>query len=249
MVAFIHLRIRGVLQVERSSYVWLPLLPRLDGRGYELVYAEKWSPSDYHERARIPVVYNNGSTAEGVAVGSSMPSAQGLGSQSSTVMEPAGAAAEVFSTLALYALTCSHASYCICAMHAETFPLSFIWTIYDLEVVLHVGCRGRDVSRHNSTTYGTGVIADPAVQVTPSKPPAGWQAFASRHNTTVQARVMTPTLASLAGNASNAGNASTAPSAPRSSVASAAASAAQISSTETMARKIADTLSVALSGR
>ncbi|CAL5218581.1 g275 [Coccomyxa viridis] len=165
----------GPGKVEKASYVWLPLLPRLDGRGYELVYAEKWSPSDYHERARIPVLYNNGSTAEGVSVGPAMPSAQGLGSQSSSVTEPAGAAAEV----------------------------------------------------------------------TPSKPPAGWQAFASRHNTTVQARVMTPTLA---GNASSSSNASTAPAVPRNSVASAAASAAQISSTETMARKIADTLSVALSG-
>ena len=84
-----------MLQVEKASYVWLPLLPRLDGRGYELVYAEKWSPSDYHERARIPVLYNNGSTAEGVSVGPAMPSAQGLGSQSSSVTEPAGAAAEV----------------------------------------------------------------------------------------------------------------------------------------------------------
>ena len=99
-----------MLQVEKSSYVWLPLLPRLDGRGYELVYAEKWSPADYHERARIPVLYNNGSTAEGVSVGSSMPSAQGLGSQSSSVTEPAGAAAEVRGTLTDRCFSGSNAS-------------------------------------------------------------------------------------------------------------------------------------------
>lgn len=87
-----------MLQVEKSSYVWLPLLPRLDGRGYELVFAEKWSPSDYHERARIPVLYNNGTAAEGVSVGPSMPSAQGLSSAGSSVTEPAGAAAEVRGT-------------------------------------------------------------------------------------------------------------------------------------------------------
>ena len=84
-----------MLQVEKASYVWLPLLPRLDGRGYELVYAEKWSPSDYHQRARIPVSYNNGTTAEGVAVGPSMPSAQGLSNSGGSIVEPAGAAAEV----------------------------------------------------------------------------------------------------------------------------------------------------------
>lgn len=87
-----------LVQVVKSSYVWLPLLPRLDGRGYELVYAEKWSPSDYHERARIPVLYNNGTNPEGVSVGSSLPSAQGLGSSSSSSTEPAGAAAEVCGT-------------------------------------------------------------------------------------------------------------------------------------------------------
>lgn len=75
----------------KASYVWLPLLPRLDGKGYELVYAEKWSPSDFHERARIPVLYNNGTRLEGDPVVPTAPSAQGVGSTA----EPAGAAAEV----------------------------------------------------------------------------------------------------------------------------------------------------------
>ena len=101
------------VQVERSSYVWLPLLPRLDGRGYELVYAEKWSPSDYYQRARIPVLYNNSTNAEGVVVGPSMPSAQGLSSQGSSAMEPAGAAAEVRSTFSFQLSQPSHMSFCI----------------------------------------------------------------------------------------------------------------------------------------
>ena len=64
------------MQVEKSSYVWLPLLPRLDGQGYELVYADKWSPSDYKERARIPVVYNNGTEPEGISI-SNVPMDEG----------------------------------------------------------------------------------------------------------------------------------------------------------------------------
>ena len=217
-----------IVQVEKSSYVWLPLLPRLDGRGYELVYAEKWSPSDYYQRARIPVLYNNGTNAEGVIVGPSMPSAQGLSSQGSSASEPAGAAAEVRSTLS------------VCSSHTPH--------IYQVE---SMACSGEcvillgETSAEPTASSGPGMSAPPGAQVTPSKPPAGWQAFASRHNTTVQARLMTPTLAITANNTSNA---STAPAAPRQSAASTASSAAQVSSTETMARKIADTLSVALSG-
>ena len=78
------------MQVEKASYVWLPLLPRLDGLGYELVYADKWSPSDYRERARIPVVYNNGTTPESIPISQALPAAQGSSSP-----EVAGAAAEV----------------------------------------------------------------------------------------------------------------------------------------------------------
>ena len=131
-----------MLQVEKSSYVWLPLLPRLDGRGYELVYAEKWSPSDYHERARIPVLYNNGSTAEGVNVGSSMPSAQGLGSQSSSVMEPAGAAAEVRATLTI------HCSPALARMHSAA-PVAWMQNAFRPAQVLS-GERSACMSRRTT---------------------------------------------------------------------------------------------------
>jgi hypothetical protein len=84
------------VQVEKSSYVWLPLLPRLDGQGYELVYADKWSPSDYKERARIPVVYNNGTEPEGISI-DNVPMNEGATGGGS--VEPEGAAAEVWSAL------------------------------------------------------------------------------------------------------------------------------------------------------
>ena len=79
-------------------------------------------------------------------------------------------------------------------------------------------------------------------QATPSRPPPGWQTFSSQHNATRQARVMTPTRAA------NASAAAPAPSANTSAVAATASDAAQVSGTEAMARKIADTLSAALSG-
>ena len=84
------------MQVEKSSYVWLPLLPRLDGQGYELVYADKWSPTDYKERARIPVVYNNGTEPEGISI-NNVPMKEGATGGGS--VEPEGAAAEVWSAL------------------------------------------------------------------------------------------------------------------------------------------------------
>lgn len=77
-------------QVVKASYVWLPLLPRLDGLGYELVYADRWSPSEFRERARIPVVYNNGTSPESIPISRALPYAQGSSSP-----EVAGAAAEV----------------------------------------------------------------------------------------------------------------------------------------------------------
>ena len=86
------------MQVEKSSYVWLPLLPRLDGQGYELVYADKWSPSDYKERARIPVIYNNGTEPEGISVGN-VHMVEGATGGGGGGVEPEGAAAEVWSAL------------------------------------------------------------------------------------------------------------------------------------------------------
>ena len=84
------LRCGRCVQVVKASYVWLPLLPRLDGSGYELVYADKWSPSQFRERARIPVVYNNGTSPERLPISRALPYAQ-----SSSSPEVAGAAAEV----------------------------------------------------------------------------------------------------------------------------------------------------------
>ena len=79
--------------------------------GMSLCMRRSGAPQTTMSERRIPVLYNNGSTAEGVNVGSSMPSAQGLGSQSSSVMEPAGAAAEVRATLTI------HCSPALARMH------------------------------------------------------------------------------------------------------------------------------------
>ena len=49
-------------QVERASYVWLPLLPREDGVGYELMYHESWRPMDFRNATRVPV-YANATTS------------------------------------------------------------------------------------------------------------------------------------------------------------------------------------------
>ncbi len=45
-------------QVERASYVWLPLLPRGDGAGYELTYHTSWRPIDFRNATRVPVSAN-----------------------------------------------------------------------------------------------------------------------------------------------------------------------------------------------
>lgn len=50
-------------QVESASYVWLPLLPRGDGLGYELQYEEKWRPSDFRDRAQQPLKLSNQSAS------------------------------------------------------------------------------------------------------------------------------------------------------------------------------------------
>ena len=48
------------MQVETASYVWLPLLPRSDGMGYELHFEKSWRPADFRDRARLLVALNNG---------------------------------------------------------------------------------------------------------------------------------------------------------------------------------------------
>ena len=48
-------------QVANASYVWLPLLPRDNGLGYELRWAAQWQPSDYTAAAQLPVPLNSNS--------------------------------------------------------------------------------------------------------------------------------------------------------------------------------------------
>ena len=45
-------------QVEKASYVWLPLLPRDDGSGYELAYYDVWRPVDLRNATRVLVSAN-----------------------------------------------------------------------------------------------------------------------------------------------------------------------------------------------
>ena len=42
--------------------MWLPLLPRPDGLGYELVHADTWRPSDYASAAQLSVPLNTNSS-------------------------------------------------------------------------------------------------------------------------------------------------------------------------------------------
>ena len=84
-------------QVERASYVWLPLLPRDDGLGYKLAYYEIWRPIDFREAARVPVsanasIANLGGNIVPEAVGPSVAGGIGAGP---TGVQPTGAAAEV----------------------------------------------------------------------------------------------------------------------------------------------------------
>jgi hypothetical protein len=86
------------LQVENATYMWLPLLPRSDGLGYELHYENKWRPADYRDRARVAVVYNNGTAPPPAAAtetaGAGGARVQGGGAVSSAGSEPTGAAAK-----------------------------------------------------------------------------------------------------------------------------------------------------------
>jgi hypothetical protein len=42
--------------------VWLPLLPRSNGLGYELHWAAQWRPRDYRAAAQLPVPLNSNSS-------------------------------------------------------------------------------------------------------------------------------------------------------------------------------------------
>ena len=77
--------------------MWLPLLPRGDGTGYELPYYDAWRPVDFRKAARVPVSAN----ASIASLGSTItPEAfqpavgGGIGAQASR-MQPVGAAAKV----------------------------------------------------------------------------------------------------------------------------------------------------------
>ena len=94
-------------QVERASYVWLPLLPRHDGLGYELLYADAWRPSDFKFQAKpnatapslnaTLALLNSTGVAEGTpAPGAGIGAGSGSsGSAAAASLEPIGAAAEV----------------------------------------------------------------------------------------------------------------------------------------------------------
>ena len=77
--------------------MWLPLLPRSDGLGFELSYYSSWRPVDFRSAARVRVSANatiadlgttTGPETFGPRVGA------GIGAQPEG-MQPIGAAAEV----------------------------------------------------------------------------------------------------------------------------------------------------------
>jgi hypothetical protein len=80
-------------QVESASYVWLPLLPRADGLGYELLYETSWRPIDYRERARWPVHPANGTSIGNGTANSA--STEAAGAESSDNVNGAAPAAGV----------------------------------------------------------------------------------------------------------------------------------------------------------
>lgn len=90
------------MQVETASYVWLPLLPRSDGMGYELHYEKNWRPADFRDRARLPVALNNGtaplqlppSGAATETTGGARVQGGAAGGATTGAAEPTGAAAK-----------------------------------------------------------------------------------------------------------------------------------------------------------
>lgn len=111
------------LQVENATYVWLPLLPRTDGAGYELQFENEWRPADFRDRARVPVVYNTGTAPAPAAAAETTGGArvQGGGAAATTPSGPTGAAAkrtptqppagiEAFTRPSIFALSSTAAS-------------------------------------------------------------------------------------------------------------------------------------------
>lgn len=88
--------------METASYVWLPLLPRSDGMGYELHFEKSWRPADFRDRARHPVALNNGTApmqlppSEAAAETSASARVQGgaAGAATDSAAVPTGAAAK-----------------------------------------------------------------------------------------------------------------------------------------------------------
>ena len=74
--------------------MWLPLLPRADGLGYELHYEDEWRPSDFRDAARRPVQQGNYSASTETAAAEEQSAAQVQATVGTSVNAPVGAAAE-----------------------------------------------------------------------------------------------------------------------------------------------------------